>query len=126
MYESSIEEEDKQDIQTVLNDELCNTMSRYCKDFIPSGINLNEIVSYEDAITIIIRKKYCKSKKEQRITIETDDDKPIKMLDILMHLIQHHKHSDYAKYWEGITRYSDKPGDYNELPEGEYLIQWGS
>jgi hypothetical protein len=124
MYESCWEEQDKEATKYAVSVELCETMARYCKGFIPSGIDLNEIVS-DEAITIIIRKKYCKNGKEQRITVEPEDeDTPIKMMDVLMHMILHHKHISH-KYWEGLTRYSDKSDDYEELPEGEYLTQWG-
>jgi hypothetical protein len=107
-------------------------LTRYCNGFIPSIKNFNEVISDANDITIIIDKIYCKSGKEERISIkinkDDEDDKfiPIIMLDVVMHLIQHHKHKNH-QYFEGLTRYKmTKSGECVKLPDNEYLTTWGN
>lgn len=107
---------------------LCTSLTRYCNGFIPSITNFNEVISDDNDITIIINKIYCKSGKEERILIKmTDKDTPIIMLDVVMHLIQHHKHTNHM-YFEGLTRYKmNKSGsDCIKLPDNEFITTWGS
>ena len=123
--EYEIEEIQRRTIKTYEED-ICASFARYCKGFRPSIYNLNEVVSTEDSITIIIEKQYCKNNEEQRITIEKEEDEPILMFDVLMHLIKHHKHKHH-QYWEGLTQSTlNKKNRLVKLPEGEYLTTWGS
>ena len=118
---------EKQAIKTY-EENLCTSFTRYCKGFIPSIYNLNEVISTEQSITIIIEKQYCKNNEEQRITIEKEEDAPILMFDVLMHLMKHHKQKQhFFKYWEGLTEYKlNKRNDIVKLPKGEHLTTWGN
>jgi hypothetical protein len=62
------------------------------------------------------------------VSIEKEEDEPILMFDVLMHLMKHHKHKPhFSKYWEGLTQSTlNKKNTLVKLPEGEYLTTWGS
>jgi hypothetical protein len=126
MSDYEIEQAQEQAIETH-EEKLCEGFARYCKGFYPSIRKFNEIVSTDSSITIIIEKRYCKNNKEQRITIEADEA-PITMMDILMHLIQHHKHNpESPSFWEGVTRIKmNKSMERIKLPDGELITEWGS
>ena len=122
--EYEIEEIQKRTIKTN-EDDLCASFTRYCKGFTPSIYNLNEVISTEDSITIIIEKRYCKNNEEQRVTIEKVEDEPILMFDVLMHLMKHHKHKPHCfMYWEGLTDYKlNKKNDITKRGISDYVGQ---